>query len=111
MQTSVYVGVQACVCVWVYRRVCVCVCAGPVCGCAGVVYVKIGAQNVGELKTGWGWAESCAGLCVCRPLCLCVCVCAGLCVCVCVCSPVAFTLDRVGSDPDWTDGSTSIILI
>ena len=62
MQTSVYVGVQACVCVWVYRRVCVCVCAG-------------------------------------------------LCVCVCVCSPVAFTLDRVGSDPDWTDGSTSIILI
>jgi len=79
-------------------------CAGPcvcvkghmqtaVCGCAGVCVCE------------------CAGLCVCRPLCLCVCVCAGLCVCVCVCSPVAFTLDRVGSDPDWTDGSTSIILI
>lgn len=48
---------------------------------------------------------------VCRPVC--VCVCAGLCVCVCVCvySPVAFTLDLVGSVPDWVDGSTSIILI
>ena len=88
MQTSVYVGVQACVCVWVYRRVCVCVCAGPVCGCAGVCVCAGMCVCVGGAGLCVGM-QACVWVCVGVQACVCVsvqaCVCAGLCVCVCVC--------------------------